>query len=253
MGKMFLDSEGFPRKGQGTQIDDVTLAKHHHEISQITAVPVPVPKQQTTQSEDAIDEEAQSIPIKEIFSTIEMLNERINRLSQIAAGLEERLLLVETKNELPSELVEGLKDLQEKFENAELEISSRANLKEKHHPERPKSDIPKTPYSIPVPTMDELPDIKQDDEPNFPTIDRSIMSKITVVEETDNPLEFMPDDKEESFLENNSEPAKSPQSTTEQKNDNNVTVKTRCTNCGNKLSFIKQYNRWYCYRCKAYF
>jgi len=253
MGKMFLDSEGFPRKGQGTQIDDVTLAKHHNEISQITAVPVPVPKQQKTQSENAIDEEAQSIPIKEIFSTIEMLNERINRLSQIAAGLEERLLLVETKNELPSELVEGLKDLQEKFENAELEISSKVNLKEKHHPERPKSDIPKTPYSIPVPTMDELPDIKQDDEPDFPTIDRSIMSKITVVEETDNPLEFMPDDIEGSFLENNSKPAVSPQSTTEQKNDNDVTVKTRCTNCGNKLSFIKQYNRWYCYRCKAYF
>ena len=26
----------------------------------------------------------------------------------------------------------------------------------------------------------------------------------------------------------------------------------RCPKCGSKLSFIKQYNRWYCYRCKLY-
>ncbi|MHA1126129.1 MAG: GTP-binding protein [Candidatus Heimdallarchaeota archaeon] len=252
MGKMFLEREGFPRKGQGTDIDDVTLAKHHQEISQLTTVPVPVHQQQISQSEDEIDVESLSIPIKEIFSTIEMLNERINRLSQIAAGLEERLLLVETKNELPKELVEGLKDLQEKFENTELEISSKANLKEKHHPERPKSEIPKTPFTIPVPTEDELDTIKLDDEPDFATIDRSVMSKMTIVkDEVDAPLEFMNEEKT-NFMENNSEPTTSDQSTTEQENDNEVKVKTRCPNCGNKLSYIKQYNRWYCYRCKAY-
>ncbi|MHA1441471.1 MAG: Rab family GTPase [Candidatus Heimdallarchaeota archaeon] len=254
MGKMFLDREGFPRKGQGADIDDATLAKHHQEINQLTAVPVPVHTQQITQSEEPIDEVALSIPIKEIFSTIEMLNERITRLSQIAAGLEERLLLVETKNELPSELVDGLKDLQEKFENAELEISSRANLKEKHHPERPKSEIPKTPLTIPVPTIDEIDVSKLDDEPDFATIDRSIISKMSIVkDEVDTPLEFIAEEETGGFMENNSEPATTSQNTSELKEDEDITVKTRCTKCGNKLSFIKQYNRWYCYRCKAYF
>lgn len=254
MGKMFLEREGFPRKGQGSDIiDDVTLAKHHQEISQLTAVPVPVPMQQVTQGDELSDYKAQNIPLKEIFSTIEMINERINRLSQIAAGLEERLLLVETKKELPTELVEGLKDLQEKFENAELEISSRATLKEKHHPERPKSEIPKTPLSIPVPTIDDIDDTKLDDEPDFATIDRSVLSKMTIVkDEQDTPLEFLPDDKDSRFMENNSEQATPIQNTSEQKGNEEISVKTRCPNCGNKLSFIKQYNRWYCYRCKAY-
>jgi hypothetical protein len=49
-----------------------------------------VPTHQITQNQEAMNEAALNIPIKEIFSTIEMLNERINRLSQIAAGLEER-------------------------------------------------------------------------------------------------------------------------------------------------------------------
>ena len=30
------------------------------------------------------------------------------------------------------------------------------------------------------------------------------------------------------------------------------TSKARCPKCGSKLSYIKQYDRWYCYRCKIY-
>ena len=96
MGKMFLEKEGFPRKGLGTEIDDEILEKHHQEIIPLISVPnAPIKTLDEKSKESEIN--ISDLNEGEVQNIVKTILDKINQLTQITIALEERLQLVETK------------------------------------------------------------------------------------------------------------------------------------------------------------
>ena len=217
MGKMFLEKEGFPSKGQGSEIDDEILTHHHQEMVNLFSVtdarsPNPSNKENKKSTDGKIED---------FFNTIEMLNERINRLAQITAALEERLLLIETKDDNVKDLKKDISSLKNKIEKIDVEIEESFT----------DSDSEDFNLRVPVPDFDDL----SNENISTDNLESDIDISIDVNEEVD-------------FIQDLSDEHKS----LDDKNENIKNSQPRCPKCGSKLAFIKQYNRWYCYNCKKY-
>ncbi|MHA1211683.1 MAG: Rab family GTPase [Candidatus Heimdallarchaeota archaeon] len=258
MGKMFLDKEGFPRKGHGSEIDDEILLKHHQEIKPLITVPsAPSKKSTEPGNETSITSELESDEVQEVISII---MEKINQLSQITLALEERLLLVETKKVSGAETVADINEIREKIVGLEHQLDKFSIAIDNVPEGKATASFPKVDSSltIPVPSVNDLETSMDStdeaiDDSAFDLLDRTILETMTIIEgnedeasiteilaETEKEVEVTEETIDEIKEEKKPEDKKEPKSP------------TRCPKCGSKLSFIKQYNRWYCYRCKIY-
>lgn len=215
MGKMFLEKEGFPRKGaEGNE-------------GQFFRTDAPIKKELQTEKSS-----------NKAFSTISALNKRINHLTNAIASLEEKILFIESKK--PSKKnVEEIKNLKQQIDTIQDEIE---HLPEKdEEPVEQKNDdmLDDMDLLASIPTIDEISEKVDATSKEKKVKDEQVLEEAKVIkvdeeEETDDldlllPIINVHDKKEDEEIK-----------------------KTRCPNCGSKLSFIKQYNRWYCYHCKLY-
>ncbi|NHJ38703.1 MAG: GTP-binding protein [Asgard group archaeon] len=246
MGKMFLEKEGFPRKGLGTEIDDEILEKHHQDIKPLISVSdAPIKTSEKESKESKID--ISDLNDNEVQNIVKTIMEKINQLTQITIALEERLQLVETKkgpisttsadiNEIRAK-INGLEQQLDKFSIA-IEESNRQYI------EFPKINDKAT---IPIPSMEEIGEEEASNE-DYEVLDRSFLNTIEVLNENEDEASIS-----EILTQTEQEATNEETSIIEEKKDKIATdSQTRCPKCGSKLSFIKQYNRWYCYRCKLY-
>ena len=234
MGKMFLEKEGFPRDGVKVEEEGNTKT--------FTSQPLPTPPK--------IDSE---LPKKEhmeqLFSTLTMLNDKITRLSDIMTALEERMLLVETKRFQIDSTNQEISSLKEKIETIDKEMLTMVDTSETTSQPTDHS-VSELDLMVAVPTMDDLDTGKTPgNDTKYETLDRTSLDTMAVIDENSD---------EESITEILSETEPELEPITEEKQKETKTkpekkkTKERCPKCGSKLSYIKQYNRWYCYRCKLY-
>ena len=226
MGKMFLEKEGFPRLGA----EGVLVEQKAQENPKVDRINLP---------EAPLDElEADENSSEKLNSVIAALFERIKRLSEIITSLEERMILLETKK-LSKDEAKELETLREKIESIDEEMVSLTGYATAQE-ENNEIDLD---VMIPVPTMEDLDIEGVEEEKDFEKIDRSSLETMVVIDEENDEesiTELLKEEEEKTFKE---------VETTEKKKKS---LPTKCPKCGTKLSFIKQYNRWYCYRCKIY-
>lgn len=238
MGKMFLEKEGFPRngaKGDSEELEDNSLP--------FSVKPLPMPPKMET---DVPKKEH----VEQLFSTLTMLNEKITRLSGIMTALEERMSVVETKRFQIDSTNQEITSLKEKIESIDKEMLTMVDSTETYS--QPTDDAsPALDLMIPIPPMDDFESQKESNEnAKYEVIDRSKLDTMQVIDESNDEasiteiLSETEPELESAEIEQKPEEAK-----TESKKKKR---KERCPKCGTKLSFIKQYNRWYCYRCKLY-
>ncbi|NHJ86370.1 MAG: GTP-binding protein [Asgard group archaeon] len=254
MGKMFLEKEGFPRDGHGAEIDDELLERHHQEMLEL--LPVPDAQTQETETQESFSiENPEGINDDHKQEIIKNLNDKINRLTQITAALEERLLYVEAKKTtVDSKTPEEISKLKTKISNLEetlntFQIAIDGSIEDvvKGGNNQPSDD------TIPVPTIEEIKITSDEEEDtNFDSLDRSALATMEVIN-GDNDIESLTEilDETDKEIVRDSK-IFSTQKQVEDTDSNLKGSQPRCPKCGSKLSFIKQYNRWYCYRCKIY-
>ena len=239
MGKMFLEKEGFPRNGaraDGEELDNNSRP--------FTVKPLPMPPKIET-------DVPQKEHMNQLISTLSMLNEKISSLSEIMTALEERMLVVETKKFQIDSTNQEITSLKDKIESIDKEMLTVVDSTEAYS--QPVDDISaELDLMIPVPPMDDFDSQTQPDaNASYETIDRSKLDTMHIIEGNND---------EESITEilSETEPKLEPvkekvQQPKEVKSESKKKKrKGHCPKCGSKLSFIKQYNRWYCYRCKIY-
>ncbi len=240
MGKMFLEKEGFPRDGARVKDEGLEDASQPFLVK-----PMPMPPKIDT-------DVPQKEHMNQLISTLTMLNEKISSLSEIMSALEERMLVVETKKFQIDSTNQEINSLKEKIESIDKEMLTVVDSSEAYA--EPVDGVsPELDLLIPVPPMNDfVPEKESPDKANYEIIDRSKLDSMHIIEEHNH---------EESITEILSETEDKPESIEdegqklEEAKSEAKTTKTRkghCPKCGSKLSFIKQYNRWYCYRCKIY-
>ncbi|MBY8994573.1 MAG: GTP-binding protein [Candidatus Heimdallarchaeota archaeon] len=257
MGKIFLEKEGFPREGQGAEIDDAILEKHHQEVQNLITVP-----DAPDQKDDAIKVEKvdlSELESEEVQFVIQTVMNKISQLTEITIALEERLLNVETKKVSAETTAADITELKEKisFLENQLEVFSIDT-------DRP---IDETVFddgdTIHVPSLNNLsPKTEKEDDTSFAVLDRTSLESMEILEEnndeeriTDILKETEKDEITEDVVSTELEPPAKKETEEKPKKEEDVKTKTskaRCPKCGSKLSYIKQYDRWYCYRCKIY-
>jgi len=257
MGKMFLEKEGFPREGQGSEIDDEMLLRHHQEIQPLISV-----SSARTQSEESDEKDNEKIDLSgldsdEVQQIVSTIMEKINQLAQITLALEERLLLIETKRTSSNATVADINEIRKKIVGLEQQLDKysiaidNSIAEGKTTAKFPKIDANLT---IPVPSITEIEPTTTEEsleDSSYEVLDRTSLDTMVVLEDNED---------EASITEILSETEKESQDDslqdeileTEETTNKEIKAQTRCPKCGSKLSFIKQYNRWYCYRCKLY-
>ncbi len=257
MGKMFLEKEGFPRKGQGTEIDDETLEKHHQEVQNLITVPDAPAQDDKTIKIDQID--LSELESDEVQFVIKTVMEKISQLTEITVALEERLLNVETKKVSAETTTADITELKEKIAMLEnqldkFSIDTDSPIDESVFEAAERAEKTDT---VPVPSINDISTTAEDeDDSSFEVLDRTSLESMEILEEN-NEEERITDilkETEEDIIDSSEEAIL--ESTLEKKHmkdeQKEKTTKARCPKCGSKLSFIKQYDRWYCYRCKIY-
>ena len=255
MGKMFLEKEGFPRDGHGAEIDDELLERHHQEILEL--LPVPDAQTQEIESQESFTlENPDGINDDHIQEIIKNLNDKINRLTQITAALEERLLYVEAKKTtVDSKTPEEISELKSKISNLEETLNTFQIAIDGSIEDVVKEDSAYTSDdTIPVPTIDEIDEVisEEEEDTSFDSLDRTALATMEVIND-ENDIESLTEILDETDKEIVRDSITfSTQKNIEDTDSNLKGSQPRCPKCGSKLSFIKQYNRWYCYRCKIY-
>ncbi|HUU76716.1 MAG TPA: Rab family GTPase [candidate division Zixibacteria bacterium] len=229
MGKMFLEKEGFPQ--QGAEEEQGIITPDIPQVDLIDLQKAPNNEEKNQENEDT-----------NLHSIITKLYNRINRLSEIITSLEERMILIETKKLSKEDAIE-INDLREKIESIDKEMVTLTGYT------TAQDEIPTTndlDMMVPTPpTMDEIEDIEEKKE-DFEKIDRSSLELMEVIEENDDEESIT-----EILVKTEEQPIEQ-EVKVEEKKKTKTQSQTKCPKCGSKLSFIKQYNRWYCYRCKIY-
>ncbi|MHA1557289.1 MAG: hypothetical protein ACTSPM_10195, partial [Candidatus Heimdallarchaeota archaeon] len=178
------------------------------------------------------------------------LNEKITSLAEIMTALEERMLVVETKRFQIDNTNQEINSLKEKIESIDKEMLTVVDSTEAYS--QPKDDASiDLDLMVPLPPMEDFDSQKDSDEKaSYEVIDRSKLDTMHVIEGNNN---------EESITEILSETEPELEPVEEEQKPEKVKSESKkkkrkghCPKCGSKLSFIKQYNRWYCYRCKIY-
>jgi len=264
MGKMFLEKEGFPFEGQGTEIDDDILEKHHQEVRNLISVPNAPTQEEKAVKIDKIDfSELESDEVQFVIKTV---MDKISQLTEITVALEERLLNVETKKVSADTTAADITELKEKISNLEnqlelFSIDTDSPIDETVFDDTKISEMTDT---IPVPSIKDLsttPTEKERDM-SFDVLDRTSLDSMEILEENNDEeriTEILKETEKEVITEDvvSTELEPPPKKKAEKKPKKDEDVKTkaskaRCPKCGSKLSYIKQYDRWYCYRCKIY-
>ncbi len=257
MGKMFLEKEGFPREGHGSEIDDETLDQHHQEIKELITVPSAPFKDKESIGEEKIDlSEFETEVAQEIIKT---MIDKIDHLTKITLALEERLLHVETKKTSEYTTRADIKEIREKIDSLENHLD-KFSIATDGPIDESLFDGSVDTATIPVPTIADIGETKEKDT-SFDVLDRTFLETMEVDDDNDeevNITEILEEtekdvtlkDKETKLIEateivEEKEAKKKKSKKTKEKEQ-------RCPKCGSKLSFIKQYTRWYCYRCKIY-
>ncbi|MHA1219704.1 MAG: Rab family GTPase [Candidatus Heimdallarchaeaceae archaeon] len=238
MGKMFLEKEGFPRNGARTEGEELSENSPPFSVK-----PLPMPPKIET-------DEPKKEHMNQLFSTLTMLNEKITSLSEIMTALEERMLVVETKRFQIDNTNQEINSLKEKIESIDKEMLTVVDSTEAYS--QPKDDASiDLDLMVPLPPMEDFDSQKDSDEKaSYEVIDRSKLDTMHIIEGNNN---------EESITEILSETEPELEPVEEEQKPEKVKSESKkkkrkghCPKCGSKLSFIKQYNRWYCYRCKIY-
>ncbi|MFW9924732.1 MAG: GTP-binding protein [Candidatus Thorarchaeota archaeon] len=230
MGKMFLEKEGFPREG-AEELEFYQEIDNTKEFSEAPETDDLVYEEEYGVSENTLPGTLQE--------TIDMLNDKISRLTEILLSLEERILLIETKKDYSQDIQE-ITDLKEKIENLDKEVSMFSEISDINQSTNSQQD--NLDFLIPLPTIDEITPTENDDE--YEKLDRTSLKTMEVIDENNDvdSIAQILSETEEQTIKTNSKENKGDLSKDQ----------LRCPKCGSKLSFIKQYNRWYCYRCKLY-
>jgi ribosomal protein S27AE len=274
MGRVFLEDEGFPRKGFGGDVDDELLTKHQHQYQEVITAPNPQTQADLQTLEEAVqDIDTTSLePIKNLFQGI---LSRIDSLTQVTTAIEERLILLETREGRQEELSRKLMNLQEAIVDVGLKVDNLSDLSTEIESETlvttsdssssvDNSDI----TTVAVPTMADLsPESDDPSEEKKEQSSESTSGSIEILEFEDG--EVVEDEDNESFSSEDAEfEEESPDlpdvpsdlkssdvaefEDDQESDDQEESSQARCPKCGSKLSFIRQYQRWYCYRCKNY-
>lgn len=259
MGKMFLEKEGFPFEGQGTEIDDETLEKHHQEIQNLITVPdAPTQEEQTTKIDKIDISELESDEVQFVIKTV---MDKISQLTEITVALEERLLNVETKKVSAETTAADITELKEKISSLEnqLEVFSIDTDRPIDETVFDETQISEMTETIPVPSLNDIR-ATTDQDTSFEALDRTSLESMEILEENNDEeriTDILKETEKDEIIEDvdsvELEPPPKKKVEKKPKKDEEVkTSKARCPKCGSKLSYIKQYDRWYCYRCKIY-
>jgi ribosomal protein S27AE len=261
MGKMFLEKEGFPFKGQGIEIDDEILEKHHQEVQDLITVPDAPAQEEKAVKADKIDfSELESDEVQFVIKTV---MDKISQLTEITLALEERLLNVETKKVSAETTAADITELKDKISSLEnqlevFSIDTDSPIDETVFDETKISEMTET---IPVPSLNDISTTTEKDT-SFEALDRTSLESMEILEENNDEeriTDILKETEKDEIIEDvdslQLEPP--PKKDVEKKPKKDEEVKTkaskaRCPKCGSKLSYIKQYDRWYCYRCKIY-
>ena len=115
--------------------------------------------------------------------------------------------------------------------------------------------------TIPIPSLNDISTTtEKEQDTSFEALDRTSLDSMEILEEnndeeriTDILKETEKGEKTEDVVSVELESPPKKEAEKKPKKDEKVkSSKARCPKCGSKLSYIKQYDRWYCYRCKIY-
>lgn len=261
MGKMFLEKEGFPREGQGAEIDDEILLQHHQEIQHLISVP-----NARVQSDEFEGREEEKVDLSgldsdEVQHIVSTIMEKINQLTQITLALEERLLLIETKRTTSNATVADINEIRKKIVGLEQQLDKysiaidSSTTEGKTIAKFPKVDSRLT---IPIPSLTEIKSTITEEslgDTHYDVLDRTSLETMEILDDNEDEAsitEILTETEKESQEETIQTKPIETKTVGNNEVQKDVTSQTRCPKCGSKLSFIKQYNRWYCYRCKLY-
>lgn len=261
MGKMFLEKEGFPFEGQGTEIDDKILEKHHQEVQNLITVPdAPTHKEKAAKNDKIDISELESDEVQFVIKTV---MDKISQLTEITIALEERLLNVETKKVSAETTAADITELKEKISSLEnqLEVFSIDTDRPIDETVFDETKISEMTETIPVPSLNDISTTTEKDT-SFEALDRTSLESMEILEENNDEeriTDILKETEKDEIIEDvdSVQLEAPPKKEVEKKPKKDKEVKTkaakaRCPKCGSKLSYIKQYDRWYCYRCKIY-
>lgn len=288
MGKKFLENEGFPREGQNVA-DAKNSQQKILQKEEFAALPAQPQKQNKAKSKSKDPQ-----ILKEIQMNLSLLVEKINHLSEILTGMEERVLILETKMDKTEGFKHDLSEIRKELNQLSMEdipqgISSNNSLpprpskKSKNESLEEKIEVEKKgdlDNMIPIPSTYDLesPSTHKSKESydDYDKIDRTELESMEIIDEEVNEeeitsmltlheKELQKSDQRGSIKETNPVIDKPLQESTEQMTKNSLKPKVdkekkkekekkpnRCPKCGSKLAYIRQYERWYCYRCQIY-
>ncbi|MCK5297831.1 MAG: transposase, partial [Candidatus Heimdallarchaeota archaeon] len=178
---------------------------------------------------------------------------------------EERLLNVETKKVSAETTAADITELKEKISSLEnqLEIFSIDTDRPIDETVFDDTKISEMTDTIPVPSINDITaSTKKEQDTSFEALDRSSLELMEILEENNNEeriTDILKESEKEEITEDvvsvELEPPQKKKAKKKPKKDEEVKTKAskaRCPKCGSKLSYIKQYDRWHCYRCKIY-
>jgi len=196
----------------------------------------------------------------EIQIVIKTVMDKISQLTEITIALEERLLNVETKKVSASTTAADISELKEKISSLEnqLEVFSIDTDSPIDETVFDDSKISEMTETIPVPSINEISTkTEKEQDTSFVTLDRTSLESMEISEENydeERIADILKETESEEITEDidSAELKPPPKKKAEKKPKKDKEGKARCPKCGSKLSYIKQYDRWYCYRCKVY-
>lgn len=283
MGRVFVKNEGFPRKGIRAMKNNgqlISASQPHQKKVVITSGP----ETDNPASENRLTNES-PLNLTKVENHFSSLTNRLNRIVQITAGLEERILLLETQMDQLEKFKHELQSLKESFLVLNQKVDTISQSADGLEASFPPADTSPTEeaidieaWDIPLPTIDELaeessvegdapvktPELsvdeitanEQTDSTTVASVEKSIQEPVPKKAETPPLVEPAketagdPSSKESLTAAKTSIPQQQEESEAVEKRE--AVSQPRCPKCGGTLSYIRQYERWYCYSCKIY-
>ncbi|MCK5184168.1 MAG: transposase, partial [Candidatus Heimdallarchaeota archaeon] len=199
----------------------------------------------------------------EVQFVIKTVMDKISQLTEITIALEERLLNVETKKVSAETTAADITELKEKISSLEnqLEVFSIDTDRPIDETVFDETKISEMTETIPVPSLNDISTTTEKDT-SFEALDRTSLESMEILEENNDEeriTDILKETEKDEIIEDvdSVQLEAPPKKEVEKKPKKDKEVKTkaakaRCPKCGSKLSYIKQYDRWYCYRCKIY-
>ena len=239
MGKMFLEKEGFPCRGEVVEINKKALEEDCPENIPLISIANNPKKFNEKEKDEEID--LSNLNQDEVQNIVKTIVDKINQLTEITVALEERILHIETQKESGDTTSDDILKIKGKIDNLEQQLEKFSIVLDK----KPISQIETTQtkgngqkQTILVPSIDELGiSTKKDEKTVAEVIDSKAIKPMEIVSKKES------EQIRDKIIEN---------VTKKKENERETLTQKVCPKCANKLAYIKQYNRWYCYHCKLY-